>query len=112
VGSIWCWVHKRDERRNLSGVMQPGGPNQDVANKTDQQFLHETKSQDQEKNGVESRSEEYAGLCSKMVCTVPIVLTQPADTVCVIEHLDGDERYRAGLHVPGMWWCLQDMPTQ
>src|ERR1700730_6231784 len=32
---------------------------------------------------------------------MPILLGDLADTIPVVEHLDGMNRYRAGLHVPG-----------
>jgi len=74
----------------------------DVANKLISMFLHELSRKISEKWLLKVDSEEYEGLVRKWFDNrCPYCSRSLADTVCVIEHLDGMNRYRAGLHVPG-----------
>jgi len=74
----------------------------DVANKLVSMFLHELSRKLSQRCGMRVDSEEYGALvrrhfgnrCPYCGCTL-------ADTQSVVEHLDGMNRYRAGLHIPG-----------
>jgi hypothetical protein len=74
----------------------------DVANKLVSMFLHELSRKIGTKWSVKVDGEEYGDLVRKLFenrcpyCNLNLV-----DAVSVIEHLDGMNRYRAGLHVPG-----------
>jgi hypothetical protein len=74
----------------------------DVANKLVSMFLHELSRRISQEWPIRVDSEEYEtrvrGLFNNQCPYCSRVLT---DTVSVIEHLDGMNRYRAGLHVPG-----------
>lgn len=74
----------------------------DVANKLISMFLHElsrtiSKSWQVKVDGQEYENfvREHFGNCC------PYCLCDLNDTIAVVEHLDGMNRYRAGLHVPG-----------
>src|SRR5487761_376401 len=74
----------------------------DVANKLISMFLHELSAAISEKWPIRVDSEKYEQLVRarfKNLC--PYCSCDLADTASVIEHLDGMNRYRAGLHVPG-----------
>jgi hypothetical protein len=74
----------------------------DVANKLISMFLHELSRRVSEKWPIKVDGEEYEGLVRKWFDNrCPYCSRNLADTVPVIEHLDGMNRYRAGLHVPG-----------
>jgi hypothetical protein len=74
----------------------------DVANKLISMFLHELSRSTSQSWRVKVDGEEYADLvrqcfenrCPYCSCTLTV-------SESVIEHLDGMNRYRAGLHVPG-----------
>jgi hypothetical protein len=74
----------------------------DVANKLISMFLHELSRRISENWTIKVDGEKYEELvrrCFNNRC--PYCSCNLADTVSVIEHLDGMNRYRAGLHVPG-----------
>jgi hypothetical protein len=74
----------------------------DVANKLISMFLHELSRRVSEKWPIKVDGEEYEGLVRKWFDNrCPYCSRNLADTIPVIEHLDGMNRYRAGLHVPG-----------
>ena len=74
----------------------------DVANKLVSMCLHELSRRISQEWAIRVESEQY----EQMVRTVfenrcPYCGRDLTDTIAVIEHLDGMNRYRAGLHVPG-----------
>ncbi len=74
----------------------------DVANKLISMFLHELSRALAQDWQMRVESQGYGDLvraCFDNRC--PYCLCALAETVAVIEHLDGMNRYRAGLHVPG-----------
>lgn len=74
----------------------------DVANKLVSMFLHELSRRVSQNLPIKIESAQYADtvrLCFGDRC--PYCLCELSQTQCVIEHLDGLNRYRAGLHVPG-----------
>ena len=74
----------------------------DVANKLVSMFLHELSRRITQNWPIKVDSEEYEGLVRrefKNLC--PYCSGDLTETAPVIEHLDGMNRYRAGLHVPG-----------
>jgi len=74
----------------------------DVANKLVSMFLHELSRRVSQKWIIRVDSHEYEELVRKLFNNrCPYCSCNLADTVYVIEHLDGMNRYRAGLHVPG-----------
>ena len=74
----------------------------DVANKLVSMCLHELSRRISQKWAIRVDGEEYEELVRKLFNNrCPYCSRDLADTVCVIEHLDGMNRYRAGLHVPG-----------
>jgi hypothetical protein len=74
----------------------------DVANKLVSMFLHELSRRICENWQIKVDREEYEGLVRKWFDNrCPYCSRNLADTVSVIEHLDGMNRYRAGLHAPG-----------
>jgi hypothetical protein len=74
----------------------------DVANKLVSMFLHELSRRISQKWQIRVDSEEYAELVRRLFNNrCPYCSGDLAGTVSVIEHLDGMNRYRAGLHVPG-----------
>jgi hypothetical protein len=74
----------------------------DVANKLVSMFLHEFSRRISEDWPIRVDGEEYAALVRKWFDNrCPYCSCNLADTVSVIEHLDGMNRYRAGLHTPG-----------
>lgn len=74
----------------------------DVANKLVSMCLHELSRRISQKWAIRVDGEEYEKLVRKIFNNrCPYCSRSLADTVCVIEHLDGMNRYRAGLHVPG-----------
>lgn len=65
-------------------------------------FLHELSRKVSAKMGVRVESEEYGALvreCFGNRC--PYCRCDLDGTQCVVEHLDGMNRYRVGLHIPG-----------
>jgi len=65
-------------------------------------FLHEFSRRISEDWPIRVDGEEYEGLVRKWFDNrCPYCSCNLADTVSVIEHLDGMNRYRAGLHAPG-----------
>src|SRR5208283_359988 len=74
----------------------------DVANKLISMFLHELSRRISQKWPMKVDGEEYEKLILKRFTNrCKYCLLNLADTAPVIEHLDGMNRYRAGLHVPG-----------
>jgi hypothetical protein len=74
----------------------------DVANKLISMFLHELSRRISENWPTKVDGEEYGELVRRWFDNrCPYCSRNLADTVSVIEHLDGMNRYRAGLHVPG-----------
>lgn len=74
----------------------------DVANKLVSMFLHELSRRISKKWPIRVDSQEYEELVRRLFNNrCPYCSRDLADTVSVIEHLDGMNRYRAGLHVPG-----------
>jgi hypothetical protein len=74
----------------------------DVANKLVSMFLHELSRRISQKWPIRVDGEEYEELVRRLFNNrCPYCSHDLADTVPVIEHLDGMNRYRAGLHVPG-----------
>lgn len=74
----------------------------DVANKLISMFLHELSRRVGQNWGMRIDSAEYEGVvreCFQNEC--PYCSRDLAAAISVIEHLDGLNRYRAGLHVPG-----------
>lgn len=74
----------------------------DVANKLVSMFLHELSRRVSENWPIKVDGEEYERLAREQFGNrCPYCCIDLARTVAVIEHLDGMNRYRAGLHVPG-----------
>lgn len=74
----------------------------DVANKLISMFLHELSRKICREWGVRVDSEEYIELVRlRFGNRCPYCLRDLLDTTPVIEHLDGMNRYRVGLHIPG-----------
>jgi hypothetical protein len=74
----------------------------DVANKLVSMFLHELSRRISQKWPIRVDGEEYEQLVRKLFNNqCPYCSRDLTDTLSVKEHLDGMNRYRAGLHVPG-----------
>jgi hypothetical protein len=74
----------------------------DVANKLVSMFLHELSRRISQKWPIRVDSQEYEELVRRLFNNrCPYCSRDLTETVAVIEHLDGMNRYRAGLHVPG-----------
>lgn len=74
----------------------------DVANKLISMFLHELSRKISQDWRIRVDSEEYAQLVrSRFNNRCPYCSCDLSTATPVIEHLDGMNRYRAGLHVPG-----------
>lgn len=74
----------------------------DVANKLVSMFLHELSQTISETWKVKIGSNEYVELVrDKFGNLCPYCSCELTEAICVIEHLDGMNRLRAGLHVPG-----------
>jgi hypothetical protein len=74
----------------------------DVANKLISMFLHELSRRITENWSIRIESEAYEALVRERFNNqCPYCSQNLAGTVSVIEHLDGMNRYRAGLHTPG-----------
>ena len=74
----------------------------DVANKLVSMFLHELSRKISRDWPVKIDSEEYENLVRKLFNNrCPYCSCDLTSTIPVIEHLDGMNRLRAGLHVPG-----------
>jgi hypothetical protein len=74
----------------------------DVANKLVSMFLHELSRRISVKMGARVESEEYGGLVRSLFGNrCPYCACDLRETQCVVEHLDGMNRYRLGLHIPG-----------
>lgn len=74
----------------------------DVANKLISMFLHELSRRIRQDWRIKIDSPEYEELVrSRFNNRCPYCSCDLMTTVAVIEHLDGMNRYRAGLHVPG-----------
>lgn len=74
----------------------------DVANKLVSMCLHELSRRICQKWPLRVDGEEYGELVLKLFNNrCPYCCCDLADTISVIEHLDGMNRYRVGLHVPG-----------
>ncbi|MGB9030208.1 MAG: HNH endonuclease signature motif containing protein [Acidobacteriaceae bacterium] len=74
----------------------------DVANKLISMFLHDLSRRISHTWEIRVDSEEYADLVRKRFDNrCPYCGRGLSDTQCVIEHLDGMNRYRVGLHIPG-----------
>lgn len=74
----------------------------DVANKLVSMFLHELSRRISQRSRLRVDSEEYGEIVRRYFdnrcpyCGLPL-----ENTGCVVEHLDGMNRYRVGLHIPG-----------
>ena len=74
----------------------------DVANKLISMFLHELSRKISQSWPIKVDSEEYEKLVRERFCNqCPYCSCDMTNTESVIEHLDGMNRYRIGLHVPG-----------
>jgi hypothetical protein len=74
----------------------------DVANKLVSMFLHELSRRISQKWPIRVDSQEYEELVRRLFNNrCPYCSCDLAGTIPVIEHLDGMNRLRAGLHVPG-----------
>jgi len=74
----------------------------DVANKLVSMFLHELSRRLSQDWPIKVDSEEYEHRVRKLFNNrCPYCSRDLANTASVIEHLDGMNRYRVGLHVPG-----------
>lgn len=74
----------------------------DVANKLISMFLHELSRKISENWPIKVDGQEYEELVRRWFNNrCPYCSCNLADTVSVIEHLDGMNRFRAGLHAPG-----------
>jgi hypothetical protein len=74
----------------------------DVANKLISMFLHELSRKICREWGLRVDGEEYGELVRlRFGNCCPYCLRSLIDTVLAVEHLDGMNRYRAGLHIPG-----------
>jgi hypothetical protein len=74
----------------------------DVANKLVSMFLHELSRSISEEWPIKVGDEEYGVQVRKWFSNdCPYCSCKLAETIPVIEHLDGMNRYRAGLHAPG-----------
>jgi hypothetical protein len=74
----------------------------DVANKLVSMFLHELSRRISQKWPIRVDGGEYEALVRETFNNrCPYCSRDLAETISVIEHLDGMNRYRAGLHVPG-----------
>lgn len=74
----------------------------DVANKLISMFLHELSRKICSEWGIRVESEEYGEVVRRRFGNrCPYCLRDLTETVPVIEHLDGMNRYRVGLHIPG-----------
>jgi hypothetical protein len=74
----------------------------DVANKLISMFLHELSRSISQGWEMSVDSEEYASIVRKFFQNrCPYCLCNLTGLDAVVEHLDGMNRYRAGLHVPG-----------
>jgi hypothetical protein len=74
----------------------------DVANKLVSMFLHELSRSISESWPIKVGDEEYGVQVRKWFSNeCPYCSCKLAETIPVIEHLDGMNRYRAGLHAPG-----------
>lgn len=74
----------------------------DVANKLISMFLHELSRKVSEHWPIRVDGQEYEDLVRRWFNNqCPYCSCNLAETVSVIEHLDGMNRYRAGLHAPG-----------
>jgi hypothetical protein len=74
----------------------------DVANKLVSMFLHELSRRISENWPIKVDGEKYEELVRTWFNNLcPYCSRSLADTTSVIEHLDGMNRYRAGLHAPG-----------
>lgn len=74
----------------------------DVANKLISMFLHELSRRVSQNFSIKTDSEEYENLVREWFDNrCPYCSRELTETNTVVEHLDGMNRYRAGLHVPG-----------
>jgi hypothetical protein len=74
----------------------------DVANKLVSMFLHELSRRISQEWSIRVDGQEYEELVRRTFDNrCPYCSRDLTDTVSVIEHLDGMNRHRAGLHVPG-----------
>jgi hypothetical protein len=74
----------------------------DVANKLVSMFLHELSRRISQRWAIRVDGEEYEKLVRTAFCNrCPYCSVDLSTTVPVIEHLDGMNRFRVGLHVPG-----------
>lgn len=74
----------------------------DVANKLVSMFLHELSRKVCREWGIRVDGADYGELVrARFGESCPYCLRSLAETVIAIEHLDGMNRYRGGLHIPG-----------
>ncbi|MGC2635952.1 MAG: HNH endonuclease signature motif containing protein [Acidobacteriaceae bacterium] len=74
----------------------------DVANKLISMFLHELSRKVSQDWSIRVDGEEYGALVRERFGNrCPYCLCELNPSICVVEHLDGMNRLRAGLHVPG-----------
>ena len=77
----------------------------DVANKLITMFLHELSRRISQGWPIKVDDVEYESLVrERFGNTCPYCSCDLMMAVCVIEHLDGMNRYRTGLHVAAMFW--------
>lgn len=86
----------------------------DVANKLVSMFLHELSRRLSRTWQVAIDGPEYENLVREQFRNrCPYCSCELTNTVTVIEHLDGMNRYRVGLHVPGTcWWRVDGATTR
>lgn len=90
----------RDSTRQLRTATKRA--KSDVANKLVSMFLHELSRKISRNWGIKVDSEEYERLVrSSFGNRCPYCSRDLSEVPAIVEHLDGMNRYRAGLHVPG-----------
>src|SRR5580698_9153544 len=74
----------------------------DVANKLISMFLHELSRKICRESGTRVDGEQYENLVRQRFGNAcPYCLKDLTETPAIVEHLDGMNRYRIGLHIPG-----------
>ena len=87
----------------ISQLRSPTGrAKSDVANKLISMFLHNLSRKICREWGIRVDSEKYLQLVrERFGAACPYCLKNLAESPAIIEHLDGMNRYRVGLHIPG-----------
>jgi hypothetical protein len=94
------WIEVTDSAAQLRTATRRA--KSDVANKLISMFLHELIRKISQSWRVKVESEEYEQLVrSRFDDRCPYCSRDLSNVSAVVEHLDGMNRYRAGLHVPG-----------